>query len=140
MNVIERFSAFYQCINEDSLSKLSELYATDVVFVDPVKQHKGLIELTGYFSNLMVNTSECRCEIHDIVSSENNHLVIWSMLLRHPKLDAGRKITVEGVTQLKTRDEFITFHRDYYDLGQMIYEHIPILKHVVRNVKKRLVS
>ena len=47
-------------------------------------------------------------------------------------------ITLDGTTQLKVEDEKIIYHKDYYDLGEMVYEHIPLLGSIIKMIKRRL--
>ena len=47
----------------------------------------------------------------------------------------GRR--VPGVSLLRL-DKKIIEHHDYYDLGAMVYEHIPLFGGVVKGVKKRI--
>ena len=51
------------------------------------------------------------------------------------ELNRGNLIHVDGITLLKIRDDKIYFHQDYYDMGQMVYEHVPLLKWVVNKIK-----
>jgi limonene-1,2-epoxide hydrolase len=46
---------------------------------------------------------------------------------------------VTGVSEIKF-DERITYHRDYFDVGSMFYEQVPILKTIIQALKKRLVA
>lgn len=38
------------------------------------------------------------------------------------------------------QDDLIIRQRDYYDAGEMIYEHLPLLGWAVRGVKRRVRS
>jgi hypothetical protein len=60
------------------------------------------------------------------------------MLLNHSKLDAGETIRVDGSSFLKTRHGKIYYHRDYFDLGAMVYENLPILGRIIRSIRLRL--
>ncbi|MEL7287824.1 MAG: nuclear transport factor 2 family protein, partial [Pseudomonadota bacterium] len=62
----------------------------------------------------------------------------WTMDLQHPKLQKGAPISVNGVSHLKFRDGQVIYHRDYFDLGEMLYENLPLLGSVVRTIKQRL--
>ena len=62
----------------------------------------------------------------------------WTMFLRHPKLRSGETIRVEGASYLKTRNGRIYYHRDYFDMGAMLYEHLPLLGRVVNTIKHKL--
>lgn len=59
------------------------------------------------------------------------------MHFSHTKLAKQRTILVEGFTHLRIRDDRVCYHRDYADLGQMLYEHIPVLGRVIKVVKRR---
>ena len=39
---------------------------------------------------------------------------------------------------LKTRNGKIYYHRDYFDMGAMVYEQLPLLGRIVRKIKQRL--
>lgn len=138
MQIIQRFSQFYQQLDAQSVTELDQLYHSQVEFVDPVTRHQGLEAVSNYFANLLQNTHECRFEIHRLDNTGEHHYVSWTMHLRHPKLKSGQLISFEGMSHLRIENELITFHRDYYDMGEMLYEHIPLLGAAVKHLKKRL--
>ncbi len=42
------------------------------------------------------------------------------------------------MAQLGVSDDSIIYHKDYYDLGEMVYEHVPILGFVIKKIKGKL--
>ena len=60
------------------------------------------------------------------------------MFRNHPSLRAGDTIRVEGASYLRTHNGKIYYHRDYFDMGAMLYEHLPLLGRIVQRIKKRL--
>jgi hypothetical protein len=60
------------------------------------------------------------------------------MKLKHPKLNGGQPVEVNGVSQIRFSGDRVIYHRDYFDLGEMLYENIPLLGVVIRNIKQRL--
>jgi hypothetical protein len=61
------------------------------------------------------------------------------MTFIHSKLAGGRPITSAGVTFLRSDDNGRVFHhRDYFDLGAMVYEQIPLLGRAINSIKRRL--
>jgi len=52
---------------------------------------------------------------------------------------AGETIRIEGASYLKTRNGKIYYHRDYFDMGAMLYEHLPVMGRVIHHLKERLV-
>lgn len=138
MTTLERFEQFYASINEDTIKCLPEIYAGHVRFVDPVAQHNGLSELVEYFERLMANTQSCTCTIHSMLEQQDKVMLDWTMQFAHPRLNGGNLVNVDGVTVLKLEQDRIVYHRDYYDMGQMIYEQVPLLGAVIKGVKKRM--
>ncbi len=64
-------------------------------------------------------------------------MLTWTMNYSHPRLKGGRNIAVEGATQLRFSN-LVVSHQDYFDGGNVLYEHIPILSTVIAQLKKRM--
>ena len=54
-----------------------------------------------------------------------------------PKLASGKTISVEGHSKLVFKEGKIINHRDYFNVGEMLYKHIPILGGVINYIDKR---
>lgn len=65
-------------------------------------------------------------------------MLTWTMSYQHPKLNGGKTIAVKGASQLNFDEKRIVRHRDYFDGGALLYEHIPLLKRVIFFLKNRL--
>ncbi|CAM5224665.1 transcriptional regulator [Alishewanella longhuensis] len=59
------------------------------------------------------------------------------MCLSHPAIGKGKEITVHGCSALRWQDDQIIYHRDYYDLTEMVYQHIPVVSWLTGKVPKR---
>jgi limonene-1,2-epoxide hydrolase len=53
-------------------------------------------------------------------------------------MNKGKPIAVDGITMLKIADDRVVYHRDYYDLGQMVYENIPLIGRLIKKIKRAL--
>lgn len=135
--IIDTFCDYYQELTPASLLNLDKVYSQDVVFVDPVHSIDGLGAVSDYFEAMVVNISHCRFNIDNVIENENQAFITWEMDFAHPKLNRGRAVVVPGSSHLKFTDH-IHYHRDYYDLGHMVYEQIPILKNVIATIKRRM--
>jgi hypothetical protein len=65
--------------------------------------------------------------------------------VQHPKLNGGKTITVNGISHLlyqmdNESSAKIFLHRDFFDLGQLLYENIPVIGAINRQLKKGLTS
>lgn len=136
--LIERFKAFYLDVKHPKLDKIDDVYTEDVLFKDPVHELRGAENLHAYLSEMCVNVHSGRFEYLDQIVSDNTAYIKWNMHFKHPKL-GNKTITVRGISQVQF-NERIYFHEDVYDLGQLIYEHVPLLGTVVKGLKKRLAN
>lgn len=115
--------------------KLSLIYTQEVEFIDPVKGINGLAELTGYFKNLYKSVDHCHFTISNHLKKNDHYAIQWQMNLKHKKLAKNNEIIVDGASFLRFKNEKVCYHRDYYDLGALIYEQIPILGSAIRTVR-----
>ena len=127
--------------NINSLSKenineiLSKIYTHEVEFVDPLKGIKGLEELVSYFSKLYESVDHCYFEITNYLYKDDVHSIEWIMNLKHKKLSKNNVIKLNGCSFLRFDNNKVCYHRDYYDLGALIYERIPLLGIAVKSIR-----
>ena len=135
---IERFKDYFRVLHRADLARLREFYAANVVFRDPVHEVRGIVELEDYYAGLCADLVECRFEYLDETIAERSAYIKWIMHYRHPKL-RNRPVSVRGVSHLKWGDR-IEFQEDFYDMGAMLYEQLPLLGNVTRWLRLRLAS
>jgi len=135
--VVERFKQTYNRLNARSLGLLKELYSHDVVFQDPFRRISGLPALTEYFAELYRHLESSSFVFEDDIVQGNSAVLAWTMSLKHPRLRGGDVVTVPGSTHIRFRDK-VMYHRDYFDAGAMLYEHLPLIGLVIRTIKERV--
>lgn len=137
-HLADRVIAVYAKLGVDNLELVESLYSTDVYFEDPAHSIHGKTTLLAYFTNMFKNLQDCRFEFHQKMVSSSDIFLTWTMHLKHPRLNGGEPIAVEGCSFLNTRDGQICRHRDYFDMGAMVYEHLPLLGRIVKSIRHRL--
>jgi len=138
---MDKFLETYRNLTAENLTELGNLYTEDIRFIDPVHEIKGLLRLTEYFSNLYNSIGSIGFHFSHQLRQGAEGYVQWQMTLTHTRLNSGREITVPGASYLRFVDtDKVCLHRDYFDLGAMIYERIPILGGFISSIKKRLSS
>ena len=135
--LVEKFCDYYKVFSQESIPGLDEIYDKNVILQDPFSQLEGLDNVKQHFSQMMQNVTYCRFEIIDVVGNEGQSMISWNMMFAHPKLNNHQEIVVAGVSDIKF-GERNTYHRDYFDVGNMFYEHVPVLKGVIKMLKNRL--
>jgi limonene-1,2-epoxide hydrolase len=135
---IERVAEVYQQLTKDNLHLLETIYHPQVVFEDAAHKLEGWPALDEYFHSLYTNVTDCRFDIHETQQAGDSGFLTWVMRLQHPRLNKGSAILVHGTSHIRFKHGKIVYHRDYFDLGEMLYEHLPVLGAVIKTVKARL--
>lgn len=136
---MEKFFNVYQQLNSNTLDMLTEIYSGDVVFIDPAHTLKGLSQLRKYFEKLYSGVDSIEFDFIDHQQQGNVAYVQWRMVMRHSRLRRGRPVSVDGVSRLEFDSaNKVKLHRDYFDLGEMLYENLPLIGRVILSIKKRL--
>ena len=139
MTAIEKFTHFYQQLSCKDISGLPDVYAKNIEFIDPIARHRGIQNVSNYFANLFQSTESCEFDIHSVnACGIHDYFVEWQMSFVSKKLKKHEAITVDGATYLKTANDKVIYHRDYYDMGQLVYENVPVLGGIVRLIKERM--
>jgi len=136
--LVERLKTYFDNFNHADLDLLDEFYSDSVVFKDPVHELRGIGALHTYLTDLNDNLTQCRFEYLDQIVTENTAYLKWNMHFRHASL-GDKPISVRGVSQLRF-DHSIYYQEDFYDLGSMVYEHVPLIGRMTRWLKSRLSS
>lgn len=136
---MESFLSTYKRLNSGNLDLLGTIYHPELTFVDPAHEIRGLERLTRYFSALYGGVSTIDFTFHHHLRQGEHGYVQWQMTFAHPRLAGGKTIVVAGASYLQfTADGLVVLHRDYFDLGAMLYEHVPLLGRAVTIIKRRL--
>ncbi|UWM66327.1 nuclear transport factor 2 family protein [Enterobacter sp. CP102] len=137
-SVIDRFVDYYAGLDKKSVPALAGLYDKHAVLIDPFGEHNGLFAIQRYFTYLLANVSACRFAIDPPLCDTQRFAVTWTMHWSHPRIAGGEIRSLPGCSTVEIQGEKIFRQRDYYDAGQMIYEHLPLLGWAVRSIKRRV--
>ena len=91
-------------------------------------------------THLLANVEQCRFTIDTPLCDGQRFAVTWTMHWSHPRIAGGETLALPGCSVVDIAGEQVLHQRDYYDAGEMIYEHLPLLGWAVRGVKRRVRS
>ncbi len=134
--LIESFKAFYRDLGAMNVDDMASLYDSEVVFRDPVHELRGINELHAYMRDMCASISRGRFEYLDQLIAPGRAYIKWNMYFEHHKL-GNRLICVRGISHIEFAEK-IHFHEDVYDMGEMLYENLPVLGSATRWLKSRL--
>lgn len=137
MLIIEKLQDLFNQLDGNNLYLLKDIYSDDMLFEDPSHKIYGLADFIDYCSNLYSNVTSCKFVFNSTTIKDKTAFLEWNMLLAHPRLNKGNKIIVSGISKI-IFEEKIIHHRDYFDLGEMLYEHLPCIGSITKLIKKKL--
>lgn len=137
--LIADFKALYMQLDHSNCYEgiLENVYDDSMVFQDSFHRIEGLEKFKDYCSGLYENLNFCEFEFHNEWITKTNAMLTWTMSYSHPRLKGSKTIRVDGATELIFKNK-VTYHKDYFDGGELLYEHVPLLGTVINQLKKRM--
>ena len=134
--MIEKFKSVYKSLDAKNIALVEAIYEEGVMFIDPLHEIKGIEKLTDYFERLYRNIESCRFDFLNEYSLESSAMITWVMTFTHKSL--GKKpIVVPGSSEILFNEK-IYYHRDYFDVGNMVYENIPVFGSAIKYIKRQV--
>lgn len=137
MNLIDNLKSVFNNLNASNTNLLEQIYSEDLIFEDPAHKIHSLKNFKIYCQNLYQRVNKCKFEFKNVEYFNGGAILEWNMLLQHPRLNGGNEFSVDGVSVVKFNDKIYS-HRDYFDLGAMLYEQLPILGSLTKFIKRKL--
>ena len=125
-------------LRHDNTEILNDFYSKDVEFVDPIGNLSGLNAMKSYYQNMYKEVESIRFDFTSFSNSGDRYHFSWDMYLKTPNLNSGKEFVVSGVSEIHFDGDLVRYHRDYFDMGEFIYERVPVLGRIVRLIKNRL--
>jgi len=135
--LLQDFKSFYEEGTLASLERIDRIYTQDIEFRDPLHTLLGILAVKSYIRNLYTSSTSVEFEYTDEEVGENRATITWFMRFSNRALAGGKPVTVRGITQIRFTDR-IYYHEDFYDLGAMIYQHVPVLGRIIRYINSRI--
>lgn len=136
---VVKIEKVFNDLRANNLEILDDFYDKETLFVDPLGEHRGLDSVKDYYKNLYKNVESIRFEFSNSISQNSQHYMVWKMYLKASGLKGGEEIVLNGGSLIKFNEKgLVSYHRDYFDMGEFIYEHIPGLSWIISIVKNRL--
>lgn len=136
--VLATFCRAFEKLDKGCTKSLKNLYTEDVEFTDPLHHIEGRDPLMRYYEDMLANVQTCRFEVTQRLREGDEAFIAWTLHLAHPRLARGHLLRISGCSQLTFRDDRVCRHRDHFDAGAMLYEHVPLLGMMIRWLKRRV--
>lgn len=136
----EKIKHYFNALRADNLEILDGFYAQEMRFEDPLGSIDGLPAMKDYYAKMYQNVTDIRFDFEKIVGEGEEFMATWTMTLEAKGLNSGEPVSSKGVSHLRfdPSSGLVVYHRDYFDMYEFIYQHIPFVGYVTRKVNERL--
>ncbi len=135
---VNKVTAFFESLHPGSVAQMGNYYTVDAYFKDPFNEVQGLQHVQRIFSHMYVALDNPHFVVIDRVVQGTQCFLVWDFKFRFKRFDTTTEQTVRGTSHLRfAADGRISYHRDYWDAAQELYEKLPVVRVLMRWLKKR---
>lgn len=130
---LARMAGFFQEMTLESVSRVSEHYAVNALFRDPVNEVQGASSIEAVMADLFHQLKNIRIVVREMHGDEHAGCLIWTM---HYKF-RGKSRSLPGVSHFRFDEKGrVTAQEDYWDASFVLYGEFPILGAMMRCIKR----
>lgn len=135
---LDRTVDLFENLSPQRLSELDSLYTVDAFFKDPFNEVNGIDKIRHIFAHMYVALNDPRFEVKTRLQQGNEAFLAWHFIFRFKDTRPEEWQCIRGSSHLRFDDAGrISYHRDYWDAAEELYEKIPLLGGVMRWIKKK---
>ena len=133
---LEALIDFFHGLSPQSVDRFPEFYSADAYFKDPFNEVRRVEEIQAIFARMYEQVHEPRFKVLQTVCEQDDAFLVWDMEFR---FSAKSKVeVVRGVSHIRLdASGKATWHRDYWDTGEELYQKIPVLGAFFRWLRRR---
>ena len=124
------------------IERLEQYVTEDVHFRDPFNDSVGSEGFQAVLTDMFLHLESLQFQVTDCLFSEEQRVgyLLWNMNAKSKHM--GRKdLDIEGVSQVTFNSEGkVSAHFDYWDAASGLYEKLPLISFILKNIRKRISS
>jgi predicted ester cyclase len=133
------YRVFLETLSPGGIERLGGLAAADIHYHDPFVDARGLTAVKLSFARLFEEVDDPRYTVTHCACDGDTCFLRWHFTCRPKSIRKGHPWVVDGVTELRfNADGLVVEHMEHWDAGEQVYERMPVVRGVVRWLKRRL--
>lgn len=131
---LEELVRYYESLTLQSVARMADFYAEDAYFKDPFNEVHALPDIQAIFAKMFRAVESPRFVVTERIVGAASVALTWhfDFGLR------GAPMRVRGASILRFgADGRVTYHRDYWDAAEELYEKLPVVGGLMRWLKRR---
>lgn len=133
---LDNVLSFFESVSPQSVTDIAKLYDADAYFKDPFNEVQGQAAIIHIFLHMFTKVDTPRFVIKQSILQDADAFIVWDFDFRLRGLSTSQKIHGSSHIRFNTSGK-VTYHRDYWDAAEELYEKIPVLGNLMRFLKRK---
>ena len=121
--VVKIYLNCYTKLNKSNVEKMMKIVDDDIFFYDPFHSIKGKEKVRELLERFVEKFGEINFKILKVMNNNEHYFVKWNLFIIY----SGKKIKLDGISELTVRKGLIISHIDYWDSGRNFYANLPLI-------------
>ena len=140
-HAVQNLIDFFERLDPDNLKNLANIYSQEAKFKDPFNDVLGVKGIESIFTHMFETLDSPRFIVTERIVQDRQCFLVWEFRFRFKRFDTESMQTIHGGSHLKfNADGKVTLHRDYWDAAEELYEKLPMVRVLMRWLKRRASS
>ena len=133
---LDKLIHFFESISQENTVDLKQIYTDDVFFKDPFNEVNGIQHVITIFDHMFHQLDQPRFVVTTYVSQGDQAFLTWDFLFKMKRFNRNEQC-IRGASHIRfAADGRVSYHRDYWDVAEELYEKLPLIGSVMRGLKK----
>lgn len=128
---------FLETLRPETIGQLDQLAADDIHYHDPFVDAHGRDNVKRVFALMFEDIADPRFTFTHCACDGDTCFLRWHFTCRPKTIRRGLPWICDGVTEVRfDADGRVLDHIEHWDAGEQVYEKLPVLRAILRMVKK----
>ncbi|MGI9436037.1 MAG: nuclear transport factor 2 family protein [Geminicoccaceae bacterium] len=133
------YGEFFETLTPDSIENVRSLVSDDVRFKDPFNDVRGADKLVRILGKMFEDADDVSFTMREQAGVDRVYFLRWYFNCRPKSRFLDDAWQVDGISVITlTGEGLIKDHTDYWDAGEQLYEHLPLVGGLLRLVRRPL--
>lgn len=133
---LDKLIHFFESISQENTVDLKQIYTDDVFFKDPFNEVSGIQQVITIFDHMFHQLDQPRFVVTTHVHQGDQAFLTWDFLFKMKRFNRNEQC-IRGASHIRfAADGRVSYHRDYWDVAEELYEKLPLIGSVMRGLKK----
>jgi ketosteroid isomerase-like protein len=137
---IDDLIRWFESLTPESAQEVERYYSADAYFKDPFNELRGTDAIRRVFVHMFEQVNQPKFWVTGSWQSGEGAVLLWDFTFRM-KRGPDALQTIRGATHLLfAADGRVSWHRDYWDAAEELYEKLPFIGALMRFLRRRMRS